>query len=268
MSGGAQALFVLGCPRSGTSIVFKTLAAHPDVCTTTNLTRRFGARFPLVRLAERLGARHRPVEAGPLWKAIWPPGTRERMADEVTGEQREALQRLVTGHREHFGRPLFVGKRPGLTLRLRWLAAALPEARFLHVVRDGRAVANSVLRECKAANRHWSYVGRELWPDLGALDFASYSGALWSRIALTADRAAAELDGRVHTLRYEDFVRRPREALRQVAAFAGLSWTDAHDALLPELRDRNDKWRRELDETEQRLVLSHAEPGLRHFGYL
>ena len=68
----APSVFIVGSPRGGTSVFFKTLARHPDFAFTTNLTRRFRANFILVRIAEILGGKHRPVEAGELWKSFWP----------------------------------------------------------------------------------------------------------------------------------------------------------------------------------------------------
>ncbi|RKY16722.1 MAG: hypothetical protein DRQ55_17420 [Planctomycetota bacterium] len=263
-----SAVFIVGCPRSGTSIFFKTLAGHPDFAFTTNLTRRFAPRYGLVRVAERFGAQHRPVEAGRLWRRFRPRGRRELRADELTEQDRRDLSRLVQDHRRHFGRPIFLSKWPGHSLRIPWTAAGLPDARFIHVVRDGRAVANSILRECKKAGRHWSYMGKEAWPELEAMGWPEYSGALWSRVSTTCAAALERLPPeRVHSLRYEDFVADPRRSLDAVAAFCGIEFSEQQHASIPTLHDRNLRWRDEMTPDEQRAMLLGAADGLTAWGY-
>ena len=263
-----RSVFVVGCPRSGTSVFFQTFSRHPDFAFTTNLTRRFRGHFGLVKLAENLGGKHRPVEAGPIWKSIWPSGVRERTEADVTDEHRRRLDRLVRGHLEHFDRPVFLAKRPGLALRVRWLAEAVPGSKIIHVLRDGRAVANSVLEQCKRADLRWSYIGREMWPELGEMDYASFSGALWARITTTCDAACRTLpDDRVMTVRYEDFIREPDETLAAAADFCGVRWGPEQAHLVPHLEDRNNKWLKAMTPEEQALMLEQVTPTLEAFGY-
>jgi hypothetical protein len=219
-------------------------------------------------VAELLGGSHRPVEAGALWKAFWPSGAVERTEADLTEHQRHMLRRMVVGHTRHFGKPIFLNKKPGNVLKIRWLAAGLPNALFIHCLRDGRAVANSILRECKKADIRWSYLGREQWPELADMDYASYSGALWSRLALTGAAAVAHVEpGRVHTVRYEDFISDPLGTLAQTAAFCGIGWGPQHHGMVPRLDDRNDKWRTEMTPEEQECMLREARPGLEQLGY-
>lgn len=264
-----RAVFILGCPRSGTSVFFRALAGHPGLCTTTNVTRRFRARFALVRAAELLGARHRPVEADRFWRAFRSHDRREFTADDLTADQRAALERLVASHCRHFRRPLFVSKWPGHSMRVGWTAAALPQARFIHCVRDGRDVAASILRECRKSGQAWSYMGRELWPELGAMEWAAYAGALWSRVTRTCAASLAALEpSRCLTLRYERFMARHLDALAEVADFCGLPFGAEHHGMALGLDARSGSWRRDLDEREQALMLEQAGGLLAELGYV
>jgi hypothetical protein len=261
-----RALFIVGSPRSGTSVFFKTLSAHPAFATTTNLTRRFRSRFVPVRIAELLGARHRPVEATSMWQAFWPAAERVARAEDCTEHDRAVLRRVLYGHTRHFGRPVFLAKNPGLTLRIRWLAEGMPEARFIHLVRDGRAAAASILRICRAKGKHWSI--KRAWPELKGMDYASYSGALWSRLAVAGDESIAALPAeRALTVRYEQFVREPHATFRRAAALAGVDWGAEGDALVPEIRNHNGAWDDQFSDDDRARILEHALPGLRHFGY-
>jgi len=264
-----RSVFIVGCPRSGTSVFFKTFSQHPAFAFTTNLTRRFRSHMGLVRIAEIFGGKHRPVEAKALWKGLWPTGVVERTEADLTEDQRRRLWHMCHEHIRHFGRPVFLNKKPGMALKVRWLAAALPGCKILHVLRDGRATANSILEQCKRADMRWSYLGREMWPELGEMDYASFSGGLWSRITRTCDDACKTLPStQVHTVRYEDFVANPADTLAEAAAFCEVDWGPEHAHLVPELGSRNDKWKRVMTPEEQELMLAQAEPSLRHFGYV
>lgn len=267
--GNPRSVFIVGSPRSGTSVFFKTLAQHPAFATTTNLTRKFLARFWMVRIAELLGAKHRPVEAGALWKSFWPRGKRESDGNDLTEEHRRILRRIVDGHVRHFKREIFLNKRPDMSIRIKWVAAGLPESRFIHIVRDGRATANSILHQCKVRGKpHWSFIGRDMWADLREMDSATYSGAIWSRVAILADKALATLDpSRVLTVRYEEFVKDPAGILERTAGFCGITWEEEHHAFIPNLEDRNYKWKKQMTEEEQKRMLASARPGLEYFGY-
>jgi hypothetical protein len=100
------------------------------------------------------------------------------------------------------------------------------------------------------------------------MDYASYSGALWSRLAITGDESLAALaPERVLTVRYEQFVREPHATFRRAAALAGVDWGDAGDALVPEIRNHNGAWDDQFSDEDRARILEHALPGLRHFGY-
>jgi len=269
MSEAARSLFVVGSPRSGTSVLFKTLSAHPSFACTTQLTRRFRARWLLVRIAELTGKRHRPVEAGKLWKSFWPNAKVERTEADLTEEHRRKLRRIVAGHCRHFRRPVFLAKRPDFSIRIRWLAAGLPDAKFVHIIRDGRAVARSILEQIRRRGMpRWGLIGRKLWPELLEMEPAPYSGALWSRTTTLCARALATLEpDRVVTVRYEEFVADPLPVLERITALVGVTWGPEHRDLVPPLDNRNPKWR-EMNPEDREPMLEEARAALEEFGYL
>jgi len=84
------------------------------------------------------------------------------------------------------------------------LAAALPEARFIHLVRDGRDVAVSM---------------RGLW---FGMDNLADAAAYWATTILHV-RTAID-SSRCLEIRYEDLVADPESALRRICEFIELSW--------------------------------------------
>jgi hypothetical protein len=120
-------VFVVGMPRSGTTLVEQILASHPQVFGAGE--RRF-AYQSLVRLAK---------EPGPLGGLVAGLGrpTPEAVrgsADWHLGE----LRRLDGGRATRV-----VDKMPENFMLLGWLAVVFPKARFIHCRRDVRDVALS-----------------------------------------------------------------------------------------------------------------------------
>ncbi|MFP1746641.1 sulfotransferase family protein [Lonsdalea quercina] len=88
-------------------------------------------------------------------------------------------------------------------------AAIWPEARFIHIVRDGRDLAASHLKTV---------------PDWGYQTIAEAAHG-WMEIVAHARLTAP--DSRYLEIRYEDLVTQPRETIAQMLDFLGLPWDEA-----------------------------------------
>jgi hypothetical protein len=98
-----------------------------------------------------------------------------------------------------------VGRRSRYLRQLDVIAALLPEARFVHLVRDGRDVALSMLEV-----------------DFGGAN-VTHAAWLWSRRVLRAQRVGARLGGsRYLVVRYEDLVADSERTLTTVCRFLSL----------------------------------------------
>jgi tetratricopeptide (TPR) repeat protein len=110
-------------------------------------------------------------------------------------------------------------KTPHNLLHLGWLAGLFPKARFVHVLRDGRAVAESLVRQ------------RWVDPDTGEVipycRDLEQAALYWATVVNTVRKQAAAAPDRVLELRYEDLVADPRASMERVLAFLGEPWDDA-----------------------------------------
>ena len=145
-------VFVLGCPRSGTTLLFELLRHHEA----------------LRSLAE---------EGHVLWNAYQHPRFKGWSSDRATasdihpGEQRyiySAIRRIAGAHR-------FLDKTPKNVLRIPYLASLFPNGVFVLLHRDGRWTVSSLI-EGWTARRGLSY----RLPD--PLDLAEYHGRFWSYV--------------------------------------------------------------------------------------
>ena len=193
------AVFVVGAARSGTTLMRLMLDAHPQVAIPHETA------FVPSALALGGGAGRDELARFLLGFPTWPD-----MATSE-GELRDALAAvepftLADGLRAFYlryaavrGKPRWGDKTPSYALHLPAIAAAFPEARFVHLIRDGRDVAVSL---------------RPLWFAPGQ-DMTTLAHE-WSRHVLAARAAGARLGTRYLEVRYEDLVRDPRLELARV----------------------------------------------------
>jgi sulfotransferase family protein len=105
---------------------------------------------------------------------------------------------------------VWIDHSPGNVRYMRTLLDLFPNARFVHLIRDGRAVAASILPLD--------------WGPNTALEAAHF----WS-LQIAAGLAGEEALGPdvVHRVRYEDLLSSPAPVLQKICDFAGLSYDDA-----------------------------------------
>jgi hypothetical protein len=247
-------VFLRGPHRSGTTLVYKFLARHPDAAWFTAADRRLENAPALAHAAARLGLGAYPHEAQRIWDRF-----RDR-DDDVMGAA-DAAPKQAAWHRRRVlrvlelrGRTRFVAKYPRLSLRLDWLDAVFPGALYLHVVRDWRAVVNStvsrrVKREGREGDLEWFGVRIPGWRELDALPHPVAAGRIYRHVTLHLEKETERYGPRLRRVRYEEFCADPVAASRGIADWAGLRWTpEFEEKVRRPLKARNDKWKTGLGE--------------------
>lgn len=122
----------------------------------------------------------------------------------------DAIRRLFALYAVTHGKTLYGDKTPDYMLSMPFLVRLFPEARFVHVIRDGRDVALA-LRDVDWMRQN------------EVVDCALY----WALRVETARRAGRWLGPhRYCEVRYEDLVRDPAATLRRVCEFLCLRYVD------------------------------------------
>lgn len=275
----APPVFLIGAARSGTSLLYKSLCLHPDAAWISNWVGRFPG-FPALsalnrlagalpssrhavwfgsggnayvygssrRLAERLFPM--PVEGEPFFSR-WGAPAPARQVPPPSAADIGALRNAVAAVAGHHRDRVFISKRIGHNWRIASLAACFPSARFVEIVRDGRAVAYSLSKV------DWWDDSELVWRDGTPRQCHEQGTDAWD---LCAQNWVAELDAITrgfdtvnpeHHLRiaYEDFVASPLDTLERVAGFAGLAPDPRWQRGLERLHfpDRNENWRTRLE---------------------
>lgn len=132
----------------------------------------------------------------------------------------EIVRGLFRWYAEARGRTRYGDKTPNYVLRIGPIAATLSEARFIHLIRDGRDVSLSFLEVGFGTDR-------------------MYDGILrWKQRVEAGRRAGAALGDRYIELRYEDLVASPEEATRRVCRLADLDFS--HEML--RYHEQENRW--------------------------
>lgn len=195
--------FIVGAPRSGTTLLRLMLDAHPWIAIPAE-THFYEAVLGVdPRSDDWVGA----VVAAMVGSYAWgdygmDAGAFERAVRAASPtEPAGVLRTFYHAYAARFGKPGWGDKFPGNTLLIRGIAGLLPEARFIHIIRDGRDVAASL---------------REMWFRPG--DSFESCIAYWAKFVRAARREAA--DGIPYLeVRYEALVQDPQAELRRICAF-------------------------------------------------
>jgi hypothetical protein len=194
-------VFVIGSPRSGTSILPWSLAQHPDLWTS-------GESEFLLGLFAKADAVHKALSERPHTFI-----TRNEV------ERKEFLGALGLGVNALFssrsGRKRWIDQTPGYTTMAWLLTDMFPGAYFIHVLRDGRAVVNSMLHfgDRIAAEARVELQG---W----ATDF-EVAVKTWKHYVEFALDFCEHHPDRTLTVKNEDLVERTDEEFERVLRFLG-----------------------------------------------
>lgn len=235
-------VFLVGCPRSGTTLLFELLKNHPDVVSLED-------------------------EGHVYWTAFNHPRNHDWSSDalnaaDVTGVEHRYLDTAFVSLGP--GRPL--DKTPKNVLRLPYLREHYPTARIVLLVRDGRATVASLLEGWRRRrggsyllperlrlrdydSRIWRYILPPGWRSLQGAELAGVATAQYEASLRAASANRALVDAVVH---YEDLLANPittmDRLLNDVALAPAAAVADAA-ARLSGIRQgsisppRQDKWR-------------------------
>ncbi len=288
-AGLEKPMIVYGTGRSGSTIFHTLLCRHPEVAWLSGLCQRFPTRPSYNRLLMQaldtpmIGSlvqrRFKPFENYPFWEHYCRGFTepfRDLRADDLTVRSkvglRDALAQTVSSKRSRLLAKITGWPRFGLIQEL-W-----PDAKFIHVVRDGRAVANSIMNV--GFWRGW--MGPENWrwgplpPDYeeeflaSGKSFAVLAAIQW-KILLDAVEAAREKINPANyiQIKYEDFCENTGNIMREVLEFCELENSEAFNSFIAaqKLTAANYKWKEGLTQKQQDQIEECLNEQLTKYGY-
>ena len=283
-------LFIVGTGRSGTTILFELITCHPRVGWPAPMVGRWPRKLWLNRLYFRIlewpvigpwvHQRMGLTESYSFWDSLFPGFSlpcRDLLASDVTPWAaraiRNALAQLLPARTR---RDTLVMKITGWP-RIGFLREIFPEAKFIHIYRDGRAVASSLMR----MSWWWGWRGPENWRwgplpekyqqawEASGRCFAVLAGIQWLILMDAFEQAIAKAGESVLSVSYERLCGQTQDVMKEICEWSGLGWNEQMARAIGayQLRSANDKWRRDLNPVQQERLNKLLAPRLKALGY-
>ena len=217
-------VFIVGCARSGTTLLHRIVDAHPQIAITPEMhwiTRQFN----YFKNQDRLVTPELVSELTEHKRFAQFEIPREEFAGLLgSGEPvpyPTFLNRVFGLYGQIKNKPLVGNKTSGYVRRISTLHALWPEAKFVHIIRDGRDVCLSILNWNKADRTAGRYAS---WEE----DPVATTALWWERKVRTAREAGARLGSSLYyEVRYESLISRPEQECQKLCEFFDVLYDDA-----------------------------------------
>ena len=206
--------FIVGSARSGTTLLRLMLDAHPDVSVPPEariITALWKGReeVEVDEFLRDMEAHKSKSEVFRGW-GLDPAAVREQLGHGGQARYSDLIEACYLAYAGARGKRRWGVKTPGFVERIPFISGLFPQARFIHLIRDGRDVA-------------LSYSGVPFGPKTVAK-----AARLWSRRVSAGRRYGADLGpARYLEMRYEEFVSDDATQLKRLCDFLDLPFDEA-----------------------------------------
>lgn len=266
-------IFIISLPRSGSTLLFETLARSPELFTIGGESHELMEKIPAIHPASQAWA------SNCLGAAQATRGT----ADRLRSSFYEALFDR-TGQRPQSGRVRMLEKTPKNALRIPFLASVFPDAIFVSIHREMRPNMASMIQAWKSGRFRtypdlpgwkgppWSLLLAPNWQSVigrSIPEIVVHQWATATRIML--DDLAALPAGRWIRVDYETLLADPEQTIGELREALGIDWDQQPTQQLPLSRSTltkpsPEKWRVYAQAIE--TAISAAPPALLQLGVL
>ncbi|WP_428152374.1 TIGR03032 family protein [Brevundimonas sp.] len=254
-------VFIVSSPRSGSSLLFETLARARGLMTIG------GESHAVIEGIDVLHPASREWSSNRLDASDAAPSTVEALAKRWVAEARDR-----DGKPPVKGRFRFLEKTPKNSLRIPFLKAAFPDARFVYLFRDERATLASMMEAWRSGRfvtypqlphwpgRPWSLLLPEGWREWSQLPLPHLVAEQWRATTQTVLDDLAELPADDWcVVSYDRLVEAPEAEMERLCTFLDLDWDQTLKGPLPASSmtltpPSPDKWKSQAEELKPALV--------------
>jgi len=309
-TGIRKPIFIIGCPRSGTGILQNMIRLHPEVAYASPATSAIigflskcnfdiKSRFGIARMIDFIAIKTpkfllpkmlrgpydgffeedelpKGVEDYHIWSRYEKKYPDCHYIDEknVTENEESFIKKVVKYHLDYFGRSRFLSKKPSNSLRIRFINRIFSDSIFIHLVRDGRAVASSILNKRKQKDiSSWWGAKPPRWKEMLDKPPIAQCGLQWKVITeiIESDARRVLNNNRYMRVKYEDLMDNTMTTLKNLFEFCELDYSKVKNRIeyhAGELENRNYKWKKNLTKKQKELLTNAIGNHLKTYGYL
>jgi hypothetical protein len=283
-------IFIVGVGRSGSSIFHEILSNHPHTAWLSQFSERYPQKPSINRnllkiidypiFGKFLKKYFKPEEAYNFWNFYcngFDVPCRDLFSEDVTKRAKLKLRQIMS--------ELTTKKRNRLLFkitgwpRIGYLKEIFEDARFIHIIRDGRAAAYSLTN----VDWWWGWRGPHnwRWGELSLKQKNEWESHNKSFIALAAlewkilmdafEESKKKLENSEYLeVRYENLCSNPLKVIKKVTDFCGLTWTKEFEIAVNNFRltNFNDKWKEDLNEVQKNDLQNILQEYLTKYEYL
>lgn len=203
-----QFIFIIGAPRSGTTWLHAMIANHPDVAATPEIEQTFFSNYlaPIVKAWE--------AELYHIKRGAWVQGLPYLWSE----EEFDSFLQYFLGKvyvkilEKKSDAKMIIDKHPEYSHHVELIKRFLPNAKFIHIVRDGRNTTASMM----SAAKRIGFGEREI----------KSAASSWVRHIENSRKASLNTDSCYLEVKYEDMVKDKKGILAEIVNFCGLEWND------------------------------------------
>ncbi len=265
-------VFIVGLPRSGTSLLYNLLSAADEAayvttsinsfptapCTIEWARKKFnfnirGERFLQDSIDADFSSPSEPALFWGKWigrdatSLYWAPKRLKDFSPEKIHEIHQDVRKILYcfGGMDAASKRRFVTKYPVFQTELEMIQDLFPDAHFIHIIRDGRQVANSLVKLNKLVNdqikkiKHPEITNLVPYPrieklkgyiDTYGVDTIDCTARVWQDSIETVNQVKGNLN-KFTEIRYEDLLKNPKAELAKLFDFIGFNWPSEGNAL-------------------------------------
>jgi len=282
-----KTIFIIGSGRSGTTLLFDILSRHrecgyfnqynnkfPKYMFLSMLSRvrdsRLLCKYSIQNIQSKKLSKYFPKpakEANNIWK-IW--DNQIKTNDFLKEYQNETIK-YVKSLLKWQGKERFISKNTNHILRLKYLDRIFEAPFFIHIIRDPRAVINSLL------NVDWDNL--IFWWKKDSLTLRQLKNRKVDLVKLWTENMKREINSllinqdrikaRLITVKYEDLTEETYKTTKCILNFCGMKIDSNIKKFLStsSIQNRNYKWKNNLKSYQVDFINKETEEIMKSFGY-
>ena len=250
-------VFLIGCGRSGTTMLESLLRNHKDICSFSEANDIWDPK----------GYRwyNKNLKRPPIWydPIIYTDVWREYFDDNYKSQLRN-----IFGCFQYISRKkIFLNKSPMNTFRIPDILKIFPDARFIHIIRDGRAVAYSwAIKEYNTMKEHMDvYKERGYYYPFNELIKLTAKSWVKNFEVVEEHKRKCDLNDRGIFIEftYEDFCDNPEKYVSSICRLLNITRERLGIDDLSYIKSMNFKWKKNLENDIIEEINKIALPAMR-----